>query len=405
MSVATMQARPEWNAYDVVIVGGAIMGSAAAWFLTEQADFDGRVLVVERDPSFAKCSTAHTNSCMRQQFSTGLNVRISQFAADFVKNLRHYMGGDDRVPELSIQNYGYLYLAATEEFAAVLRRNQAVQNAAGAGTRLLSRADIAARYPFYALDDVLLGSINTVDEGYWDGGTVFDWLRRSARERGVEYIADEVVSIRRDGGRVTGVTLAGGQAVSCGQLVNATGPRAARTAAMAGLSLPVEPRKRFSWVFRAERPLPGDLPLTIDPSGVHVRQDGPETYLAGAAPLLDVAVDPGDFAMDHAIWQDHVWPIIAARIPQFDSIRVVTEWAGHYAYNTLDQNAVLGPHPEVENFFFLNGFSGHGLQQAPAMGRACAEWLTCGAYRSLDMTPFGYERIVNNQPITESAVI
>lgn len=109
--------------------------------------------------------------------------------------------------------------------------------------------------------------------------------------------------------------------------------------------------------------------------------------------------------MDHAIWQDHVWPIIATRIPQFEAIRVVTEWAGHYAYNTLDQNAVLGPHPELGNFVFQNGFSGHGLQQSPAMGRAVAEWLTYGQYRSLDMSPFGFDRIVEGRPIVERAVI
>ena len=180
------------RAYDVVIVGGAIMGSATAWFLARNPDFNGSVLVVERDPGYGSSSTAHTNSCMRQQFSTDLNIHISQFAADFVKNLGRHMD-DDRVPELGIQNYGYMYLADNEGFADILRANQAVQRAAGTETELLSREEIAARYPFYHLDDILLGSINLKDEGYWDGGTVFDWLRRSARERGVEYIAGEVV--------------------------------------------------------------------------------------------------------------------------------------------------------------------------------------------------------------------
>ena len=148
-----------------------------------------------------------------------------------------------------------------------------------------------------------------------------------------------------------------------------------------------------------------ELPLTIDPSGVHFRQDGPQTYLAGAAPDPDPAVAYDDFHMDHGRWQDHVWPIIATRIPQFEAIKVVTEWAGHYAYNTLDQNAILGPHPEIENFLFQNGFSGHGLQQSPAMGRAMAEWLTYGEYRALDMAPFTFERVLTNTPIVEKAVI
>jgi len=409
MTTGGFHTSPRQTAYDVVIIGGAIMGSASAWFLTQNPDFDGSILVVERDPGYGQSSTAHTNSCMRQQFSTALNIHISQFAADFVKNLRAYMG-DERVPELGIQNYGYMYLADNDRFAALLRANQAVQLAAGTATEILSPAEIAARYPFYNLEDIRLGSINLRDEGYWDGGTVFDWLRRSARRQGAEYVAGEVVAIGRhrtaDGGeRVTHVTLASGETVSCGTLVNASGPRAARTAAMAGIALPVEPRKRFTWIFTAEQPLDRELPLTIDPSGVHVRQDGPDTYLAGCAPDPDPAVDYDDFTMDHGRWQDHAWPILANRIPSFEAIRVVTEWAGHYAFNTLDQNGILGPHDEVGNFIFQNGFSGHGLQQSPAMGRGVAELITYGEFRSLDLSPFSWNRIAAGQPLVETAVI
>ncbi len=407
MTMAGFAKTPEHQSYDVVIVGGAIMGASTAWFLTEEADFDGRVLVVERDPSYQMCSTAHTNSCIRQQFSDPLNVRISQFTAEFIKDLRNRMGGDERVPNLDIQSYGYLYLANNDAFADVLRANQVVQRAAGAETRLLTPDEIAAEYPFYDLEGIVLGSINTRDEGYWDGGTLFEWFRRSSRARGVEYVANEVVAMTRsaDGTHVDSVTLASGEVIGCGTVVNASGPRAARTAAMAGITVPVEPRKRFTWIFTAETPLDRELPLTIDPSGVHVRQDGPTSYLAGSKGFSDPAVEPDDFTVDPDIWQDFVWPAIATRIPQFEAIRVVTEWAGHYAYNTLDQNAVLGPHPELENFLFLNGFSGHGLQQSPAMGRGTAEWITHGAYRSLDLTPFHYDRIAENRPMLEKAVI
>jgi glycine/D-amino acid oxidase-like deaminating enzyme len=405
MAAGAMATKPTKTSYDVVIIGGAIMGSSTAWFLSDNPDFTGSVLVVEKDPSYEFSSTAHTNSCMRQQFSNTLNVQISQFAADFVKNLRRHMGGDVRVPELDIQNYGYLYLADTEKFAQTLRENQQVQLDAGAETKLLSADEIAARYPFYNVDDIVLGSINTKDEGYWDGGAVFDWFRRSARERGVEYVQGEVVAMACENAKVTSVTLASGDVVSCGQVVNASGPRAARTSEMAGIPMPVEPRKRFTWIFSAETPLDIELPLTIDPTGVHFRQDGPETYLAGCPADPDPAVAYDDFHIDHNRWQDHVWPIIATRIPKFEAIKVVTEWAGHYAFNTFDQNAILGAHPEVSNFVFQNGFSGHGLQQSPAMGRATAEWLTYGEFRTLDMAPFTFERVLNNDPIVEKAVI
>jgi len=407
MTIQGWATGPQHSTYDVVIIGGAIMGSSAAWFLTDNPDFTGRILVVEKDPSYQACSTAHTNSCMRQQFSNVLNVQISQFAADFVKNLRDYMGGDPRVPELTIQNYGYLYLADDPDFAETLRSNQKVQLSAGAETRLMTADQIRADFPFFAVDDILLGSINTKDEGYWDGGTVFDWWRRSARARGADYIANEVVAITRNrsGTRVDSVTLATGEVIGAGVVINASGPRGAKTAQMAGITLPVEPRKRYTWVFSAEQPLDRDLPLTIDPSGVHMRQDGPTTYLAGGRGDPDPAAAFDDFAMDHGLWEDHIWPIIATRIPQFEAIKLVTEWAGHYAYNSLDQNAVLGPHSKVENFLFLNGFSGHGLQQSPAMGRGVSELVAYGEYRTLDLSPFGYDRIARNEPLIEKAVI
>jgi glycine/D-amino acid oxidase-like deaminating enzyme len=400
-----LSSTPQHNSYDVVIVGGAIMGSSTAWWLTETPDFDGRVLVVERDPSYEFASTSLSNSCIRQQYSNELNVRISQFGASFIKNLRTNMGGDARVPEIKIHSFGYMYLADTEAFANALRAAHQVQAAAGAAARLMSCDEIKAAYPFYSVDDIVLGSHKTVDEGYWDGATVFDWWRRQARERGIEYVTNEVVAMTRTGGAIESVTLKSGEVLACGQVVNATGPRAAATAAMAGIELPVEPRKRYSWIFKAETPLDQDLPLTIDPSGVHVRENGGGTYMAGGHSDIDPAAEFDDFNMDHSLWQDHVWPVVATRIPQFEAVKVLSEWTGHYEYNTLDQNAVVGAHPEVGNFLMLNGFSGHGLQQSPAMGRGMAEWITYGAYRSLDLSPFGYERVAEGRPFLERAVI
>ena len=407
MAAGKFNTTPSQTSYDIVIIGGAMYGSSVAWFLTDNPDFDGSVLVIERDPSYEKCATAHTNSCIRQQFSNPLNVKISQFGAEFIKGFRRYLGNDPRVPDLSIQNYGYMYLADTDAFADQLRYSQKVQLASGASTQLMSPDEIGAAYPFYNVGDIQLGSINLVDEGYWDGGTVFDWWRRSARERGAEYVAGEVVEMGKsvNGTRIETVTLANGDVIACGKVVNATGPRGAMTAKIAGIEIPIEPRKRFTWIFSAEQPLDRDLPLTIDPSGVHFRQDGPKTYLAGGHTDNDPAVDFDDFTMDHSIWQDKIWPTIATRIPQFEAIKVVTEWAGHYDYNTLDHNAILGPHSHVENFFFVNGFSGHGLQQSPAMGRGTAEMLTYGEYRTLDLSPFGYDRIAKGRPFSESAII
>lgn len=395
---------PSRESYDVVIIGGAMMGSSLAWSLTRNPSFDGSILVVERDPSYQFSSTAHTNSCMRQQFSSELNIKISQFAADFVNNFRRYID-DPRAPELTIQNFGYLYLADTPEFAQTLRRDHATQVAAGAGTELFSREDLLARFPFYQLDDISLGSLNTRDEGYWDGGAVFDWWRRKAIDGGAEYLHSEVTRIYRSGNRVSAIELSNSRRISCGILVNAAGPRAGDVSELAGLSLPVEPRKRYTWVVSAQHPLACELPLTIDPSGVHMRQDGPQTYMIGSKGHEDPAVQPDDFAFDFGLWENHVWPIVANRIPQFESLKVVTQWTGHYAFNSVDQNAVIGPHSDVENFLFMNGFSGHGLQQSPAMGRGLSELIAFGEYRSLDLSAFAYERLRDGGGAAERAVI
>ena len=397
---------PKANSYDVVIVGGAMLGSSVAWFTATNPDYNGSILVVEKDPTYEFTSTVHTNSCMRQQFSNEVNISVSQFAADFVKNFREYMGGDERVPHPILQSYGYMYLADNAEFAATLKEGQEIQAKLGAGTKHMTAEEIKADYPFYNLDDILVGNHNLIDEGYFDGNTLFDWWKRSARERGVEYLTNEVVAMTKsvDGSKVESITLASGEVVTCGTVVNCSGPRAALTAAMAGINIPVEPRKRYTFIFDAEEPLDRDLPLTIDPSGVHMRSEG-TYYLAGCPPDEDPAVDFDDFVQDHSIWEEKVWPVLATRVPAFERIKLINSWAGHYAFNTFDQNAIVGPHTKVTNFIFVNGFSGHGFQQSPAMGRGVSELLTYGEYRSLDLSAFGYERIEKGEKFPEKAII
>ncbi|KIN73449.1 FAD dependent oxidoreductase [Sulfitobacter guttiformis KCTC 32187] len=368
------------------------------------AGFDGTVLVIERDPTYQFASTSHTNSCIRQQFSNAANIQVSQFGAQFIHNFREFMGGNPEVPHLTLQSFGYMYLADTPEFAATLKEAQAVQQSLGAATKHMSRDEIAADYPFYQLDDIIGGNHNLVDEGYFDGGTMFDWFKRSAKANGVEYVTACVTAMTRAADTVQSVTLADGTVIGCGTVVNASGPRAAATAAMAGLSIPVVPRKRYTFVFNAAQPLDRDLPLTIDPSGVHMRSEG-KYYLAGCPPDVDSDVAYDDFAFDHSLWESKVWPAIATRIPQFEAIKVINEWVGHYAYNTLDQNALLGRARDCPNFIFVNGFSGHGLQQSPAIGRGIAELIAYGEYRSLDLDAFDVNRAAQGQRFLEKAVI
>lgn len=406
MQPSSIVQAPRQSSYDVVIVGGAMLGSSVAWFLSDNPDFDGSVLVVERDTTYEFTSTVHTNSCMRQQFSQEVNVRVSQFAAEFVKNFRSFMGNDDRVPNVPLHSFGYMFLADNDHSARILQENQKAQAKWGVGTQYLIPDEILTSYPFYNLDGIVGGTLNLLDEGYFDGNTLFDLWKRSARERGVEYVNNEVVSMTKDtaGRKVESITLKSGEIISCGIVVNASGPRAAITSRMAGIDIPVEPRKRYTFIFDAEKPLDRDMPLTIDPSGVHVRLEG-SYYLAGCPPDDDPAVAPDDFVEDHTLWENKVWPAIANRVPQFEAIKLINSWVGHYAYNTFDQNAILGFHTEIENFVFVNGFSGHGFQQSPAMGRGAAEIITYGEFRALDLSAFEYARISENRPHIEKAVI
>ena len=231
-----------------------------------------------------------------------------------------------------------------------------------------------------------------------------------ASRKGVEYLHNQVVDIElsSDGKEVAGVHLATGERIGCSRLINASGTRADKTSQMAGIRLPIEPRKRFTWIFSAERPLDRALPLTIDPSGIHLRQYGANAsnlYMAGSPPDPDPAVEFDDFSEDPHIWEDHVWPLIATRIPQFDALRIESSWAGHYDFNVFDHNAIIGPHTQISNFYFANGFSGHGLQQSPAIGRGLSELLVDGRYKSLDLTCFGFDRIERQIPLHEAAVI
>ncbi|MEM0944664.1 MAG: FAD-binding oxidoreductase, partial [Pseudomonadota bacterium] len=327
----------------------------------------------------------------------------SQFGAEFIHGF-HERIGDPEAPQLKIQSFGYMYLAGSEKAAAALRTSHAAQIACGAATRLMTPDQIAAEYPFYNLEGVVLGSHNPVNEGYFDGATIFDWWRKIAKRRGVSYLTGEVTGLSRAGNRITGVTLADGTRIACGMVVNAAGPRAATIAGMAGLEIPIEPRRRYTYIFDAAEPLGQDLPLTIDPSGVHMRTDG-RYYLCGCPPFDDHAMAFDDFSEEPGIWEEKLWPALAHRVPAFERIKVIRSWVGHYAYNTLDHNAVIGFAPEVGKFLVMNGFSGHGFQHSPAMGRGAAELICHGRYESLDLSPLGPERLATGTPLRELAII
>lgn len=397
--------------YDVVIVGGAVIGSSVACYLSGAEGFDGRVLVVERDPSYAQASTALSAASIRTQFSNAINVAISQYGAEVIRDFATRMAcGDDR-PDLNFHEGGYLYLAATPEQERTLRENHAVQRACGADVVLWSPEELARAFPHLNTGDIRLASYGQSGEGWFDNTGMMNGFRNRARAQGVDYIRDEVTGLARAGNRITHVTLASGRTLACGTVVNAAGPRAAQVARMAGLHIPVEPRKRTVFLYDCARSPEGSarvnqgrLPLMIDPSGVYCRPEG-RYFMTQCPPEDDRAVDAGDFDPNHTEFEERIWPVLAARSEAFEAIKVIRSWAGHYAWNRLDHNMIVGPHPEVPNMLFANGFSGHGLQQAPATGRAIAEMIVHGTYRTLDLSPLGVDRILTGTPFLEKNVI
>ncbi len=388
--------------YDVVIAGGAATGSSTAYHLAAEPAFQGRILVVERDLSFARCATTLSAGSIRQQFSTPINIEISLFGVAFIRGLPQTLAVDGEPAELPFHEGGYLFLASPAG-AAQLRSNHALQSRLGADTLYLEPAALQERFPWLDCGGIAAGCWGRSGEGWFDGYTLLQAYRRKARSLGVRYREASVIGLELDGGRVVGVRLDDGERVACGAFVNASGASGAAIARLAGLEIPVVNRKRCVFTFDCREDLAG-FPLLIDSNGVYVRPEG-KGFICGTAPPPERDPDCEDFEVDHGLFEDIVWPSIAARVPAFEAIKPGRAWAGHYDVNLFDHNAIVGPAPEPANFYFANGFSGHGLQQSPAVGRGLSEVIAYGAYRSLDLSPLGFGRLAENRPLLERNVV
>lgn len=387
--------------YDVVIVGGAATGSSLAYFLSASASFDGSILVIEKDASYQKCATALSAASIRHQFSTPENIQLSQFGTEFLRHFGDTLAVDGDRPDVGFQEKGYLFLS-TPGGEKVMRENNALQRSLGADIVLKTPAELKATWPWLNVEDLALGSYGVTGEGWLDAYGMMRAFRRKAIAQGVTYIEDEVVAINKAGRTVTGVTLKSGRKIACATLVNAAGTGAAALSAQVGVVLPQESRKRCVFYFTCPEKI-ADCPMVIDPSGAYFHPEG-EGFIGGIQPPQDQDPECFDYDVQHELFDELLWPILAARVPAFEALRCEHAWAGHYDYNTFDQNVILGYHPAVENMVYANGFSGHGMQQSPAVGRGLAELIEFGKYRSLDLSRMSWERVLNNQPIVEQNV-
>jgi glycine/D-amino acid oxidase-like deaminating enzyme len=372
-----------------VIIGGGIIGSCTAYFLAGDND----VVVLEKDPTYQYASTTLSASSIRTQFSLPLNVRMSLFGATFLDAVAERIG---------LVRRAYLVLAGAAG-AETLRANRRMQIAEGADVALFEGTDIASRFPWLNAADLACATLGLKHEGWFDAYSLLRSVRSDAIGRGARYLHEDAVAIDLAGGNATAVRTASGARIAADHVVIAAGPASGRVAALAGIALPIEPRKRTVFMIRA--PLDGTgMPLVFDPSGMWLRPEG-DGFICGISPADHADPDAtGDFNPDTDLLEDLVWPLLAHRIPALEQIRLQRAWAGHYDMCLLDHNAIIGPYPDIPNILIASGFSGHGVQHGPATGRAVAELIRFGAYRTLDLAPFGYQRVRDNRPMPESVV-
>lgn len=360
----------------IVVIGGGVMGSALAYWLT-RLEPTRAVTVLERDPGYLQASSSLS--------AASISV------------------GDDR-PDIALREHGYLYLSGASG-AAHLRATHAVQKGCGSDVELLQPVELAQRYSWLNTSDLSLGSVGLSGEGWFDGYSLLTAFGRKAKAQGASFVHATVSGLATvdDGGRkrISAVILADGSRVACSHVVNAAGPWARSVAAMAGVELSVHARRRTVYVIGCPTPLT-PFPLLIDPTGFWIRPEGTK-FIAGLSPVGDA--DDLPLEADYAAFESELWPALAHRIPAFEAAKLEHAWAGYFEMNTFDHNALLGGHESIENMSFMNGFSGHGMQQSPIVGRAVAELILEGRFTTLDLSELLFSRVAANRPLCETNVI
>ena len=375
------------------------MGCATAYYLLA-TDKRFKVAIVEMDPTYTYASTTLSLANVRIQFSLKENIQISQYAFQVFEEFEDAMEVDGTKPSITYRREGNLFLV-DETGKAAAKDALARQQRLGCRVEWWSGDQIKEHYPIYKTDDFTGGTFGSMD-GYLDAYAVLMGYKTKARSLGAAHINDEVIAVTTAGGRVSGVRLGSGVSLSSRYVVNCAGAWAAKVAQTAGVMLPVKPVKRQVFALDTAVKPEGPLPLTILPSGLYFRTETGDLILLGKS----MAEDPVgfDFTWDDKRFTEILWPQLAKFVPAFDTLKLRRGWAGLYAVNTLDGNAILGEWPKLGGFYLANGFSGHGLQQAPAVGRYLSELIT-KTPPALDLSAFNPMRILENKSLSESGLV
>lgn len=383
----------------MVVIGGGAVGAAVAYY-TKLLDPSADVVVVERDPRYELASTPRASGGVRRLFHLPENIELSRYSIDFFERFPETMAVDGTPADIGFRKNGYLFIVPPAD-REMLRRNYEIQRERDCNVVWLEPDELEREFPSMYVDD-LGAAVHSPDDGWLDPHSVLTGFRNKAKSLGARFLADEVVGLTREGDHVTSALLKSGQRVSAGQFVNAAGAWAKDVCAMLGVKVPIEPLRRFEHYFESQDPIE-PLPYLKDTQRLAFRPEG--GGYSGGVPTLD---EPRgyNFAVDRAYFDNAVWPALAHRFPQFERTKCHSTLPGLYDQNDFDGNVIIGPGADgLANFHMLSGFSGHGLMHAPGCGRAMAELLLFGEYRTIDLTRFGWQRLLDGTPLPEQGII
>ncbi|MCA9951923.1 MAG: FAD-binding oxidoreductase [Anaerolineales bacterium] len=385
------------NQYDVILVGGGVMGCATAYYLLK-ADRSLKVAIIEKDGTYARSSTTLSDGNIRVQFNVKQNILISQYGLEMLARFAEDMAVGDDLPDIAFRQQGDLFIF-DENGRYAAEQGLKLQNSLGCGIELLTPAEIENRYPLLNMENCAGGTFGR-QEGTMDPHAVLQGFKNKAIALGAKFIEAEVAQVLVTTTAVAGIRLAAGDILHAKIVVNCAGAWVPQLASKIGIELPIEPVKRQVFVLETAVTPPTPLPLTVFPSGLYIIQEHGSHFLC-AKSMQNDPVGFDDFSWHQQKFMDDIWPELVEYVPAFDRLKVVSGWAGLYAVNTFDGNAILGEWPGLSGLYLIGGFSGHGFQQCFAVGRYISE-LILDNTPTLDLSIFSPQRILDNSPVYEN---